>query len=76
MSSKVEFLLNEALSLNYSERALIAHGLISSIDEPTEENVDREWLEVARKRLSELREHDVKPESWNYLKQKIRASKI
>lgn len=74
MSTKVEFLLNEALSLSSSERANIAHCLISSIDEPVEENVDQEWIGLAKKRLLELKNGEVKPVSWNEIKEKVRAS--
>ena len=72
MASKVEFLLNEALSMSPTEKAMIVHCLISSMDEPTEENVDKEWLKLAEKRLSELENNEVTPVSWNDLKQKVR----
>ncbi|MCP4350357.1 MAG: addiction module protein [Desulfobacterales bacterium] len=74
MVSKAEFILNEALSLTPSERATIAHCLISSIDEPAMEDVEQEWIELAQKRLSELENNEVKAVSWKDLKQKIRAS--
>ena len=51
--TKVEFLLNEALSMSPSERAIMAHGLISSIEQPSQENVDTAWLQLAEQRLSE-----------------------
>jgi len=72
MTSKVEFLLNEALSMSLTERAMIAHCLISSIDEPIEENVDQEWFKLAERRLSELLNNEVTPISWDELKQKVR----
>ncbi len=75
MASKVEFLLNEALSMSPTEKAMIVHCLISSMDEPTEENVDKEWLKLAEKRLSELENNEVTPVSWNDLKQKVRNVK-
>ncbi len=75
MASKVEFLLNEALSMSPTEKAMIVHCLISSMDEPTEENVDKEWLKLAEKRLSELENNVVTPVSWNDLKQKVRNVK-
>ena len=72
MASKVEFLLNEALTMSPSERATIAHCLISSIDEPTEDNVDKEWLKLAEIRLSELENNKVNPVTWDELKRKVR----
>ena len=76
MTSKVEFLLNEALTMSPTERAMIAHFLISSIDEPTEDDVDQEWLKLAQKRLSELENNKVTPVSWDELKKKVRNANI
>jgi putative addiction module component (TIGR02574 family) len=75
MSPKVEFLINEALLMSPSERALLAHSLISSLDEPIEENVDQEWIKLAEKRLTELENNEVTPISWEELKQKVRNEK-
>jgi hypothetical protein len=72
--TKVEVILNEALSMSSYEKAMMAHCLISSIDHPPEDNVDHAWLKLAEKRLSELENNEVKPVSWNELKQKIRSS--
>ncbi|OQY50571.1 MAG: addiction module antitoxin RelB [Candidatus Parabeggiatoa sp. nov. 2] len=72
--TKVEFILNETLSMNSYERAMMAHCLISSIDHPTEDNIDQAWLKLAENRLSELENNQVKPVSWDELKQKIRDS--
>lgn len=72
MISKVEIILNDALSLTPSERALIAHRLISSIDD-TEKDVEQEWMTLAEKRLSELENNDVTSVTWNELKERIRA---
>ena len=73
MTSKVESVLNEALSMSPSERAMVAHCLISSIDEPADENVEQEWLTLARKRLAELESGEVKPVTWDELKRRIRT---
>ena len=54
MTSKAEFILNEALSMSPAERSTIAHCLITSLDQPHDKNVDAEWIEVAQKRLAEL----------------------
>ena len=72
MPSKVDFILNEALSLTSSERALLAHCLITSIDDQPEQAVEQEWVKLAQKRLSELASGSVLPVSWNELKQKVR----
>lgn len=44
MLTKTDFLLNEALSMSPSERAKIAHCLISSLDVPEETSVDEAWI--------------------------------
>jgi len=72
MTEKAEFILGEALSVSPEDRAMIAHCLISSLEQSVEENADREWLRLAEKRLSELENNEVKPVSWNELKLKIR----
>lgn len=72
MNSKLEFLLTKALSLSPSERALIAHSLITSLDEPVEEDIDREWLLLAEKRMTELETGQVSSISWEELKKQLR----
>ncbi len=73
MVKKTEFLLSEALSMSPNERARIAHCLISSLDEPAENNVDEEWIKLAEKRLAEMESGTVRPLTWEALKQKIRG---
>jgi len=72
MTEKKEFILGEALSMSPEDRAMIAHCLISSLENSAEDNTDEEWLRLAEKRLAELENKKVKPVSWNEVKQKIR----
>lgn len=58
--------------MSSAERARIAHCLISSLDEPKENSVDEEWIRLAEKRLAELETGNVKPVSWESIKEKIR----
>jgi hypothetical protein len=53
-------LIEEALSLPVEERALVVDSLLRSLNTP-EVSVDAQWVEVARKRLQELRSGAVKP---------------
>jgi putative addiction module component (TIGR02574 family) len=53
-------LIEEALSLPVEERALIADSLLRSLNMP-DTSIDAQWLEVARRRLQELRSGKVKP---------------
>jgi len=72
MTIKADFILNEALSMNPAERAMLAHCLISSLDQPKTKNVDAEWIRLAQKRLNDLENGSVKPVSWESIKQKAR----
>ena len=58
--------------MSSAERARIAHCLISSLDEPKENSVDEEWIRLAEKRLAELETGNVKPVTWESIKEKIR----
>jgi putative addiction module component (TIGR02574 family) len=72
MTSKAEFILNEALSMSPADRAKLAHCLISSLDQPKDNNVDVEWIKLAQKRLVDLKIGRVKPVSWESIKQQVR----
>jgi putative addiction module component (TIGR02574 family) len=73
MTSKANFLLNEALSMSPAERATLAHCLISSLDQPKDENVDAKWIKLAQKRLADLESGGISPVSWESIKNKIRG---
>ena len=72
MTTKADFILSEALSMNPAEKARIAHCLISSLDQPADENVDAQWIKLAQKRLAEMENSNIKPVSWGSIKQKIK----
>jgi putative addiction module component (TIGR02574 family) len=72
MASKADFILNEALSMSPAERATLAHCLISSLEQPKDENVDGKWIKLAQKRLTDLKDGSVDPVSWESIKQKAR----
>jgi putative addiction module component (TIGR02574 family) len=55
-----EKLIEEALSLPTEERALIADSLLHSLNKP-DTAIDAKWIEVAKRRLRELRSGKVKP---------------
>ncbi len=60
MSKKLEEIINEAMELGLKERAQLAGALLSSLDEPTESEVERLWLKEAERRLRDFREGKVK----------------
>jgi putative addiction module component (TIGR02574 family) len=60
MSKKLEEVVNEAMDLSLEDRAHLAGTLLVSLDEPSESEVERLWLEEAERRLQEFREGKVK----------------
>jgi hypothetical protein len=54
MTEKTEVILGEVLSMNPEDRAMIAHCLISSLEQAAADNTDGEWLKLAETRLAEL----------------------
>jgi putative addiction module component (TIGR02574 family) len=72
MTTKSEFILNEALTMSPKERARMARCLIQSLESPSNENVDEKWVELAQKRLLEMETGTVKPVSWEKIKRNVR----
>lgn len=66
MCNEAELLLQKALLLNPSDRAFIAHCLISSMEGAADEDVDEEWRALAEKRLDEIENNLVKTTTTNY----------
>jgi putative addiction module component (TIGR02574 family) len=60
MSKKLEEIINVAKDLSLEERAELAGALLLSLDEPSESEVERLWLQEADRRLQEYREGKVK----------------
>jgi putative addiction module component (TIGR02574 family) len=73
MTTKSEFILNEALTMSPDERARIARCLIQSLEEPCVEDVDEKWIQLAQKRLEELENGSVQAASWDEIKKKVRS---
>ena len=60
MSKKLEEIIKVARDLSLEERAELAGTLLLSLDEPSESEVERLWLQEAKRRLQEYREGRVK----------------
>ena len=60
MSKKLEEIISVAMELTLEERAQLAGTLLLSLDEPSESEVERLWLQEAERRLQEFREGKVK----------------
>jgi len=53
-------LIQEVASLPVEERALVADSILRTLNPPDAE-IDRKWMQVAQRRLAELRSGKVKP---------------
>ena len=60
MSKKLEEIIIVAKELSLEERAELAGTLLLSLDEPSESEVERLWLQEAERRLRDFREGKVK----------------
>lgn len=58
--STTKKLIDEALSLPVEERVLIADSLLKSLNMP-DIAIDKKWIEIAKRRLGEMRSGEVKP---------------
>ena len=60
MAKKLDEVTAVAMELSLEERAQLAGKLLLSLDEPSESEVERLWLEEAERRLKEFREGEVR----------------
>jgi hypothetical protein len=58
--------------LSSSEKALLAHCLISSLETSHDEDVDAAWASITRERFEALQTGEVEPVSWNEIIKDIR----
>lgn len=68
----VKKLIDEALSLPVEERATIVDFLLKSLNTP-DPAIDKKWIKIAKKRLTELRSGKVKPVPGNEVFEKVSA---
>ena len=64
-------LLDQAISLPVNERAEMVDLILKSLNNPSEE-IDKQWIEVAKKRLSEINSGKVKAIPGHEVFQKIK----
>lgn len=68
MGSQLDNILEKALDLDINTRASLIQKLIDSLDDGT---LESEWMNLAEKRLSELRNGRVKSISWDSIKSRV-----
>jgi len=73
MSTKIKQVIDNIKNLTAQERALVAHCLISSLENKQDEGVDEEWAKLAEKRYLELESGAVQGISWNDIKKEIKG---
>ena len=56
---KTTDILNEAISLPVEERVILVDSLLKTLHSPSL-NIDKQWSDVAQRRLMELRSGEVK----------------
>jgi len=64
-------LIDEVVSLPVEERALVVDSLLRTLNQP-ESEVDKKWLAVAQRRLSEMRSGVAKPVPGEEVFERIR----
>jgi putative addiction module component (TIGR02574 family) len=60
MPKQIEEVMAETMQLNLEDRAQLVGKLLLSLDEPTESEVERLWLDEASRRLTEYRQCKIK----------------
>ena len=68
MAANIKQVIENIKKLSADEKALIAHCLISSLETRQDENVEEAWADLAEKRYAELVSGNVKPVSWEEMK--------
>ena len=73
MSAVFSEALSSIKKLTNDEKALMAHCLISDLENKQDIGVDEAWAQFAQKRFDELKSGQVKGVSWDEIKQSITA---
>jgi putative addiction module component (TIGR02574 family) len=71
MTLPAEELLDEAMKLPESERRVLALRLLESVGDESLEEVERAWVEEARKRLNDIRAGRSQPVPWDEARGRI-----
>ncbi len=72
MTGKMKEVIASIKGLTPHERAMLAHCLISSLDEVHDQGVDDAWADIAEQRFAQLLSGEVKALTWDEIKQGIK----
>ena len=79
MSRSYEEILEQAMALPIEERSHLAEDLLDSLRTDEERAIEKEWIEVAERRLAEVEAGLVKPipaeEAHKRVRAKLRAAR-
>ena len=73
MSAVFNQVIENIKELSPKERAMVAHCLISSLENEQDEGVDEAWAKLSEARLAEIESGSVKGISWNEIKNQIKG---
>lgn len=73
MTFPAEELLDEAMKLPESERRVLALRLLETVGDESPEEVERAWVQEARKRLDDIRSGRSQPVPWEEARGRIFA---
>ncbi|MCF6186901.1 MAG: addiction module protein [Desulfobulbaceae bacterium] len=68
----VRQIIESAKYLNATEKAMIAHCMIASLETRQDEGVDQAWAELAQKRFTELISGEIESISWENIKKEVK----
>lgn len=69
----IKQLLESTKTLTASEKALLAHCLILSLESVEDEGVEEAWAQLAEQRFRELESGDVQGVSWDQIKTDVKG---
>ncbi len=69
--ASAEKILAEALALDATSRARVAHELLRSLDQGEDEDAVEAWTDELRRRLQEVRDGSVALEDWEDVRARL-----
>lgn len=72
MGAQLDRILKDASSLSASDRAQLAHCLISSLDQVNDADVNQAWLDVVEQRIDALEIGEAETLSWEEVKKGLK----